>query len=648
MWSVPLALFGPDRDQIPGDLGDARFNNYVLEHYHRHAEGRPGSYWDAPFMHPRSNVIAHSDNLLGTAPLYHALRERGWERETALQLWVAALFALNYWITFGVLWHWTRRPWLAACGAFFFAFGLYGMPQMGNVQVLPRFMLPVGLYLLWAWLRTARPAWLLLATGALIYQFWCGVYLGFFLLLAYGLLAMAHVVMNWGHVKSLRPDRSWAWPLAALAILAAGLAPLMWPYMKVADTMGTRHFEEVAASIPHWRSLFFSHPSAISWLDLSRHGEAIPGFWCHYLFVGALPWLGILTAVAVLVLRKGAPADRHELAVLILAWALLLVVVMDYGGTSPWRFIHALPGFSALRSMDRVLHVQALFFLFVLVRTIMLLARLHRHVAPLLSLILPLALVLDNRINATALPRFNKHDSHAWVDQVARHLQRERDHRAVAYCPIREPLPAENEHQRTIALNLTAMLAAQQVGIPIVNAYTGSYPGNFISFFDHMDRRTLNDWCVFAGIDSSTIRVADNIGWPVASTYLLALRGPDGLFATADDAWERRMVMRGQETALWEVFRGIRLADGRLALIAHNGRFVRADLLGSRELIADAKDLGDHGLFSVREHEDGSWSLHAADGSAVVMDAGSRVLKALGTEAEPVRFLSAPAPGDVR
>jgi hypothetical protein len=50
LWSFPLALFGPDRSLIPGDLGDSRFNNYILEHFHQWSLGKVPSYWDAPFM----------------------------------------------------------------------------------------------------------------------------------------------------------------------------------------------------------------------------------------------------------------------------------------------------------------------------------------------------------------------------------------------------------------------------------------------------------------------------------------------------------------------------------------------------------------------------------------------------------------------
>ena len=64
LYLVPLSIYGPDFSKVPGDLGDARFNNYILEHDYKYFTGKVDHYWDAPFMYPYKNVIAFSDNLL--------------------------------------------------------------------------------------------------------------------------------------------------------------------------------------------------------------------------------------------------------------------------------------------------------------------------------------------------------------------------------------------------------------------------------------------------------------------------------------------------------------------------------------------------------------------------------------------------------
>ena len=135
LWSVPLALFGPDRTLIPGDMGDARFNNWILEHFHQYVTGKVGSFWDAPFMYPWKNAIALSDNLLGSAPIYSALRYLGQTREGAFQGWIVAMFALNYGCCFVAMRKWAGNSALAACASYIFAFGIYNIGQLNYLQV---------------------------------------------------------------------------------------------------------------------------------------------------------------------------------------------------------------------------------------------------------------------------------------------------------------------------------------------------------------------------------------------------------------------------------------------------------------------------------------------------------------------------------
>lgn len=90
-------------DQIPGDLGDSRFNMFVLEHGYRWLIGLDASFWSAPFFYPAPNVIALSDNHLGGVPIYSAFRLLRCRRETAFQLWLVSIFSLNYFVTWIVL-----------------------------------------------------------------------------------------------------------------------------------------------------------------------------------------------------------------------------------------------------------------------------------------------------------------------------------------------------------------------------------------------------------------------------------------------------------------------------------------------------------------------------------------------------------------
>ncbi|MBK6776961.1 MAG: hypothetical protein IPG74_14365 [Flavobacteriales bacterium] len=87
-------------------------------------------------MYPYKNVVALSDNLLGTAPMYSLFRNLG-SAVSRPTNWILALFSLNYICCFIALFLWSKRSTLAACGAFVFAFGIYMIGHLEHAQVFP-------------------------------------------------------------------------------------------------------------------------------------------------------------------------------------------------------------------------------------------------------------------------------------------------------------------------------------------------------------------------------------------------------------------------------------------------------------------------------------------------------------------------------
>lgn len=642
IWSVPLALFGPDRTLIPGDLGDARFNNYILEHFHRFITGKTDAYWDAPFMYPWKNVIALSDNLLGTAPIYSAFRSLGLTREGAFQGWLLALFALNYWCCLLAMRKWSGNLALAACAAYIFAFGIYNIGQINNIQVLPRFMVPLAFLFLWNHLRSGSWKWLWLAMLAVVYQFYCGLYIGFILVYALLFLFIGYLIA-YRKESYLRHFRNWrvavGWCMIALIGILL-LLPMMLHYLAVPQDMGVRNFSEILASVPRPVSYFFTHPAALSWRSLSHIGvDAFPLWWNHFHFIGAVPWAAVLAVPFLLLSKRTHASDRNTLIAIGSALVLSTAFCLNIAGFSLYKLMFMLPGFSVLRAVDRFINVQVLFFLVLFVSVLRPLFRKPRA-ALTLGLLLPVLVVQDNRWDVEHTKRFDKLESQRMVGEVQRRMAREMaprgQYKAIAYEPImRASGSFDEQHFAVITTQINAMLAAQALGMPTVNAYTGGYPGNYIHFFDQMDQRALKDWCAFNGIGTEHIQEISGLALEVASRDTVRFVAANGRYWCADESEHGAVLANRSKAGGWETFLQLRITDGRVAFLASNGQFVCAELEQNQQLSSTGKDLGDFGLFTMEPLDSGMVAIKAFNGRYVALDTDSQELLATSDSIVP-------------
>ena len=98
-----LIVFYPvifiNNELMPGDLGDGRFINYVLEHFYLFLSGSKlhNSFWNLPFFYPYTNTLSYSDIMFGGMILYAPIRFFVDSPQTALQIWLffACLFNFN-------------------------------------------------------------------------------------------------------------------------------------------------------------------------------------------------------------------------------------------------------------------------------------------------------------------------------------------------------------------------------------------------------------------------------------------------------------------------------------------------------------------------------------------------------------------------
>lgn len=441
-----------------GDAGDTRFVGYVLEHGYRWLRG-DALLLDMPFFFPVRGVGAWSELMLPLQALYAPWRLAGLSPERAAQLWLLAVMSLNTWAA----WRLLRgvggaTPFAAAVGCFVVCFGSPRLAQLNHQHLVGVFfaLLAVEGAARWLTPSTRRPGpWLALATSSAALQVAAGLYTGFFLVLAFGLALPVLGSTSAGRdlLRGALGRSRWWLLLATLAPLPV-LLPLLRVYLEAG---GAHDFGTVRGYTPELHS--WLHVGSEHWLYGWTSGfslfQRLPSEGEHRIGVGLLT-LGL--AVAALWRARGTLAGR---VVGVTALLLFLVALKWRWGFTPWQFVYdVVPGAKGLRVVARV--------------GVFMLLPLGVAVAWALDAVKgrALALALGAVVVAEQLrtpPHFDPAVPRAAVARIAVPPG------CAAFfwdAPGSAGWPFEY-------VQLDAMWAALEVGVPTVNGYTGREPASW-------------------------------------------------------------------------------------------------------------------------------------------------------------------------
>jgi hypothetical protein len=464
---------------VPGDIGDARFNSVILEHFYLWLCGKQPSLWSPDFFYPFPGALAFSDNLLGSAPVYAFFRLMGLSRELAFDAWFALGNALN----FGAAYIVGRRQGLpiaaSSVGAFVFAFALPALIQEGHAQLTWRFAIPFAFLALVEIFEQRRifPIWRLCLWVTV--QFYCSIYLGVFLVeLLVAMFAGFMLIGQPGDLKAIWSSLGSETPrrkglidgAAVLSVAAVG-----WLLAQYALMNHQYHFArpmwEIMSMLPRPRSYFMAdrHP-LLSWMtswitDFPYRGE-------HQLFVGA----GALVLAAIGVLSSHR-FPQHRLLIGLSRGGLifLFVATLSVLGVSAYRAIAWLPGLNSIRAVTRIILVMLMpLSMLAAIGAVRLLSRCRRPEASLATLAVLVALLSVEVL--TYPPK---------TASIAVWGQRISDVRA----RLPADLPADailfvrtgsTDVFQSIVTELDGMILGQDLGRPTLNGYSGNFPPGFV------------------------------------------------------------------------------------------------------------------------------------------------------------------------
>lgn len=342
--------------EAPGDLGDGRFNQLILEHGYQSLRGVYD--WISPSQFfPQKGTLTYSDTHGGTLPIYAALRAGGFSMENALQSWFVVVAALNIFAgtrlfaALGIS-PAIRGPLVFAATASAVWVWLAGV----HMQMLPffpaLFMWTQGVL----WLRDRHSVRLLAAAGWFAWQFAAAPYVTFFA----GVITAAVAVVFAPAYFFARPREILPPPGApAPSKIAAGLIAVAGGtlafasariYLRSAEMGVTRAMNELITLAPIPTQWFVAPPVHRWWP--TGPATLLDNEW----LAGFLPF--ILLPVALVL---GWKRRREPDGIWILALGLGAVATMAFftkwtaDGASAWLLVaEHVPSLRAFRACGRI------------------------------------------------------------------------------------------------------------------------------------------------------------------------------------------------------------------------------------------------------------------------------------------------------
>lgn len=349
---------------FPGDLGDARFNNVVLEHLYRFVTGAQGSLWDPDFYYPFTGILAFSDNHFGSGPVYLVARLLGLSREHAYDTWYLTGFVINFSVGVYVLRRLGLELAAAAIGAFIFTFALPVLAQESHAQLVYRFGMPLAALGLWRAFHARRLAALAGVALWTAWQFYCSIYLGIFLLYLLFAMAAALLLLNrpfqlrdWLDNWHAEPRRTRNAAIIVAALCGLALAYLLGNYLVVSRRYSLgRPIEEITSMLPRWASYFVIEN--VPFLRGLTAGIELPMRHEQQMFIGLAAMALLLIGTVASIAHKTDFEQLGRTMFIALAFLILGTIWIRY--FSFYYLIAWIPGISSLRAVSRVIVVMLL------------------------------------------------------------------------------------------------------------------------------------------------------------------------------------------------------------------------------------------------------------------------------------------------
>ncbi len=476
-------VIGYDLSRFIGDLGDSRFILAIVEYNFQWMIGNYNNYWEGFFMYPDVEVISYSDNLLGVLPIYAFFRLFGIDYMTSFQLLLISCHVLNYCVCYICFFKLSNNSFASALGAFLFSFSIILNGMHNHPQFTFRFCIPLFFYFFYNYLTSKQVKYLLFTTLALTFQFYLGIYLGYFLLLIAIFFAAFFFIVNWKGFEYLKMTLKHI--LFFSLVLIISVSPLFYYYFKRSLITGYYvNYEYYMQTIPRFTSYLKSFDSSLIWSVFRNTNVNSLYPWFHTLFPGLFVFVTIGFSFYLSLKRN------NIILVLFLVLITFISFTLYYEGHTFYGYLMKVPGIKAARVVSRIVAVLIFIVSWMFCLQLALFHQKFLQTRKWLLIIIPLFLVLDNYCLPAGFKSFSKQESTERVSYVKAKVENQAGNKNL------KVLAYLSEKQKDIHLiHIDAMLCALEMNKKTINGYSSSCHRDFGQFWDLADSVSLNHWC---------------------------------------------------------------------------------------------------------------------------------------------------------
>lgn len=350
--------------------GDQRLVNYFLEHSFKTIfdENYNFDLWSPPFFYPYKNVLAFSENMLGTAPIYWILRFF-FQYDIAFQIWSIVILSLDFIIFAFLMRKLNVSHIFSALSAFLFAFGITRMGQFDHLQLMPNFFTPLFFIFFIDFLK--NPDWKKLALSFFIayLQVLSGIYLGWFLLFSIPIFYILVLTnRDYREAQIIFLKNKYIHILIIFVLWSVLIFLTLYPYLQIYKLFGKWEYSIIDSMLPRINSYFF--PTFVNFWSpvLTQFSKDLPMSNEHHLFPGFIIILLVLLTIYLIVNKKLPKKEMVISKFCFYTFAILTILSFRFpigNGISLWKIVYNfVPGASAIRAVTRI-SLISYFFLFI-------------------------------------------------------------------------------------------------------------------------------------------------------------------------------------------------------------------------------------------------------------------------------------------